>query len=352
MSCGNYTSACGICGCNPCCGHGACDPANVIYQSTCADPGSLTVLRHILGLDQNLCVRRLIPSGSGGYFVARQTPNGWAMGFSTTPVVALEEFLAVQGVAFGQVLVLQSDSVMRAMNAPAVANLVLGTNAAGQAMWIPIPASTVPDPLTVGTLTVTGTANFNDVNIVGTTTMTGAATGTLATFLGLNAANEIIKGTLATSTPQAVMFFESPTSPNGATPNKAAVAGSALVIGNEINSSVAAGTLIAVINSQTLQVVEPGYYTIDYSGYVAYASTTVGGNPGILLLVNGVNVNNGNTRPDAAVTKLIRGMAITGFASRRFIAGDTLQLQLASSTGAAPNPETYEVRLRATRLGA
>ena len=348
MSCGNYTTICGACNCNPCCCSSPCAPANTIYEGTCSDPGSLTSLKHLLGLDQQFCERRLIPSGSGGYLVARQTPNGWAIGFSTTPTVALEEFLAVQGVAFGQVLVQQSDNVMRAMNGPAVANLVLGTNAAGQAMWIPIPAATVPDPLTVADLNVTNVANFNDVNIAGTTTMTGAATGTLTNILGLNATNEVIKGTIATTTPQSVTFFEAPTSPSATTPNSGVTAGGLLTIGNEVSSSLAAGALIGVTNSQTLAVVQAGYYLIDYcAGVVSNANAAM--TPSVQLLINGVIVNNGNSRAGPAGTPNRTALTCTGIDGRRMVAGTTIQLQMASGSGS--NISVYEARIRFTRIG-
>jgi hypothetical protein len=351
MSCGNYTTVCGTCSCNPCCGQGACDPANVIHQGTCTDPGTATVLRHLLGLDQQFCKRRLIPAGSGGFLVARQTPNGWDIKFSTAPTVALEAFLAVQGVAFGQVLVQQSDSVMRAMNPPVTANLVLGTNAAGQAMWIPIPAATVPDPLTVADLTVTNLATINNLAVTGTPVFSGLGTGALVSFLGLDAANNVIKGTPATTGTQVASFFEAPTSPSATTPNSGATAGNLLTIGNLLFDSVgtAGGSLFTATNSQTLTCLTAGVYIVDFGGQVTWTGGS-SGQAAIQLLVNGVVVNNGNARPDATITSILRNANLWGQNMRRFVVGDTVQLQLGATSGT--NTQVYEARVNFTRTGA
>lgn len=344
---------CSVCHTNPCCCQSPCDPANNIYEGTCVDPGTATVLRHLLGLDQQFCQRRLIPAGSGGFLVARQTPNGWAIGFSTAPTVALEEFLAVQGVAFGQVLVQQSDSVMRAMNPPVTANLVLGTNAAGQAIWMPIPAATVPDPLTVSTLTVTGLTLLNNLEVTGTPVLSGLGTSALVSFIGLDASNNVVKGTPATTGVQVASFFEAPTSPSATVPNAAAAAGSLLTIGNLLFDSVlpvvAGGALWTATNSQTLTCLTAGVYIVDFGGQLVWSGGS-SGQGAIQLLVNGVPVNNGNARPDATITSTLRNANYWGQNMRRFAVGDTAQLQLGASSGA--NTGVYEARINFTRTGA
>lgn len=337
--------SCGGCGCDQ------CRPANTVFESTCTDPGSITALRHLLGLDAQFCERRLLP-GTGGFLVARLTPNGVLIGFSNTPTVALEEFLAVQGVAFGQVLVQQSDNVMRAMNGPAVANLVLGTNAAGQAMWIPIPAATVPDPLTVTDLTVTNLATLNNVAISGGVVFSGLGTGTLAFTLGVDAGGNLIQGTPATTGVQVAAFFEAPTSPAPVPgPNDGATAGNNLTIGNLIFDSVGTpgGALWTATNSQTLTCLTAGVYIVDFGGEVFYTGGS-SGQPAINLLVNGVNVNNGNARSDASITTTLRVANVWGQNMRRFAVGDTVQLQLGASSGI--NTHVQEARVNFQRTGA
>lgn len=284
--------------------------------------------------------------------MARQTPNGWLIGFSTTPTVALEEFLAVQNVAFGQVLVQQSDSVMRAMNPPVVANLVLGTNAAGQAVWIPIPAATVPDPLTVADLTVTNLATLNNVTVAGGVSFTGLGTAALVSVLGLDAGGNLVKGTPATTGTQVASFFESPTSPAPVPgPNDGATAGNPLTIGNLLFDSVGTpgGSLFTATNSQTLTCLTAGVYIVDFGGEIYYTSGS-SGQPGINLLVNGVSVNAGNGRSDAAITTTLRVANVWGQNMRRFAVGDTVQLQLGASSGS--NTHVQEARVNFTRTGS
>lgn len=339
-----------------CCGGAGCSQcqeANTIYAATCADPGSLTTLRHLAGYDAQFCKRRLLP-GTGGYLVARQTPNGWLIGFSTTPTIALEEFLAVQGVTFGQLLVQQSDNVMRAMNPPAVANLVLGTDAGGNAMWIPIPAATVPDPLVVNDLTVTNLATLNNVAISGGVNFTGLGTGTLVFTLGVDGSGNLIQGTPATTGVQVAMFYQQATSPGpGLGPNDTAAPGDMLTIGNLLFDSVLpavpGGALITVTNSQMLTVVTDGLYVLTWGGEVSYGGGGFG-TPSINLLINGMEVNRGYARGGYGGLEVNRALSVAGSESRRLVAGTTIQLQLDAASG--NNSHTYEVRLTATRLGA
>lgn len=310
----------------------------------------MTFGSHLAVLDQQFCERRLLP-GSGGYLVARQTPSGWRFQFTTQPNVALDEYDAQQSVVFGQFVILQTDGVMRAMNPPAVAGLVPVTNALGQPSWAPIPAATVPDPLTVATLTVTGNTDLNNVEVGGGVVLSGLGTGALTSFLGLDASNNVIKGTPATTGVQVAAFFESPTSPNAATPNSGATAGSNLVIGNLLFDSVGTpgGALWTATNSQTLTCLTAGVYIVDFGGQMTYTSGS-SGNPAIILLVNGVPVNNGNARSDAGLTTVLRGANLWGQNMRRFSVGDTVQLQLGASSGT--NTGVYEARVNFTRTGA
>lgn len=343
------------CSCNQnpcCCGTSPCHPGNVIYQAECPDPGSVTALRHLLGLDEQFCKRRLLP-GTGGYLIARQTGSGtWVYAFSTTPVVDLEEFTAIQSQAFGQLLVQGADDIMRAMNGPAVANLVLGTNAAGQAIWIPIPPATVPDPLTVANLTVTTLATIASMAISGTINFTGLGTTTPAFLLGIDASGNLVKGDPATTGVQVASFFESPTSPSAATPNAGAAAGSLLTIGNLIYDSVLplvpGGSLFTATNSQTLTCITAGTYDVQWGGQITWDSGS-SGRPAMPLLVNGITVNNGNSRP-TGVTTTQRAANLWCGNPRRFAVNDTVQVQMGSGVGA--NTNAYEVRVNFTRTGA
>lgn len=341
--------ACSTCSCDPCSCGSSCRPANTVYDCAAADPGIATSGRHLEVLDSKFNVRRL--QNAAGFLVNRQNGSGaWEQAWSTTPNVALAGFQATTNVAFGSILVQGSDGVLRYLIPPASANLYPRTDASGNLIFATLPTQSVPDPLTVTTANVT-TLNLGSGVITGALQFTGLPTSAPTFFLGVDGSGNLVQGTPANTGSQSVMFFEAPTSPSAATPNRTTVPGDPLVIGNEIDFSSTSGALIAVTNSVTLTVVLAGFYQLDYSGYVSYVNAAVGGNPAIILLINGIAVNNGNSRPDAALTRVVRGAPLTGIAQRRLAAGDTIQLQLAATSGAAANVETYEVRLRATRTG-
>lgn len=341
--------SCTTCSQTPCCcGSSPCSPANTIHQAACTDPGVAQVGRYLSVLDSQFCARRLAP-GDGGFLVlslnSSGTPN---IEFTNAPDVTLQDFTATQGQLFGTLLVQNADDVIRALTGPSVANLVLLTDASGNLYFDALPAATVPDPLTVTTLTATnytlGTGVFT-----GVPQFTGLSAGTFTTVVGLDASGNLVTGTLASNTVQSVMFFEAPTSPSATTPNSAATAGSLLVIGNEIESSAASGTLVGVTNSQTLAVVQAGFYEIDYEGQVVMNGNTAG-TPSIQLLINGVIVSNGNSRAGVAGGPIRGSVAISSHYERSLSAADTIQLQLAAGSGASLS--VYEVRLRATRIGS
>lgn len=353
MSCGNYTSVCGVCGCNngSCgCAQQACQPANVIYEATCPDPGTVTRAAHLSVRDAQFCDRRLIP-GTGGYLIAAQTPNGWQIFFTTTPSVSLEELQAVAGSVFGNLVVIGSDGVMRKLVGPAVANQVILTNASGQPYFGPIPTATVPDPLTVGTLTVTGLTTLNNVAVSGGMNFTGLGTSAPSFLLGLDASGNLVKGDPATTGVQVAQFFESPTMPSAATPNVNAGAGSNLTIGNLVFDSVGTpgGALFTATNSQVLTCLTAGTYKVEWGGQVTWDSGS-SGRPGMILLVNGVPVSNGNSRSATGVTTTERSANLWCSIARRFAAGDTVQVQMGSAGGS--NTNAYEVAVNFERTGA
>lgn len=333
------------CSCSP------CQPANVVYQASCTDPGSVTALRHLLGLDANFCSRRLLP-GVGGFLVARQTGSGtWVYAFTNAPVVDLETYQAIAGQVIPNLVVQGSDNILRELLGPAVANRILLTNAAGQLIFAPIPTATVPDPLTVTDLTVNNVATLNDVTVAGGVNFSGLGTGTLSFFLGVDAGGNLIQGTPATTGVQSCMFYEWPVSPAGANfPNAAVTANNLLTIGNLLYDSVLpvvpGGALITAINSQTLSVLTAGNYVLDWCGQVEGSN----GSPSINLLINGVNVNSANGTIQGTVLTTGRSANLAGFETRRLAVGTTIQLQLGAQSGASI--ATYEVRLRAQRIGA
>ncbi len=340
------------CNSNPCqCGQSPCQPANVIYRALCTDPGSVAALAHLSGLDSQFCEKRLLP-GTGGYLVAQQNSSGtWQIAFSSAPTVAVGDITAVINQTFGKFVVNGSDNIQRQLTGPATAGLILTTNAAGDLIFTTFPVQTVPDPLVVNTITAAN-FTFGAGTFTGVPVFSGLSTGALVSSLGLNASNQLVKGDPSTTGVQGCMFFESPTSPSAATPNSGVVAGGLLTIGNLLADSVLpavpGGALFSATNSQTLQCVTAGWYEIIYVGGIVMPANN-SGSPSMQLLVNGVIVSNGSSR--AGLAGPIRGeVSVCGIFQRRFAAGDTVQLQLASGSGA--NLATYEVRLTAKRTGS
>lgn len=325
-----------------------CQPANVIYRSQCTDPGSVVSLHHLSGLDAQFCPKRLLP-GDGGFLFAEQNSSGsWVIKFSPSPTIILGDQVAVLNQTFGKLVVNGSDNIQRQLTGPSTAGLTLMTNASGDLIFTTFPTQNTPDPLTVNTINAAN-FTFGSGTFTGTPIFTGLATSTIVSTVGLDATGNLVKGNPLTAFIQDVTFFESPTSPSPTTPNAAVTAGGMLTIGNEISSSTTSGALISATNSQTLTVVQAGYYLFHWGGQVVMGANSAG-TPAINLLLNGLNVNTGNSRPLVGGGPIRGAQALIGFDGRRLPAGTTIQLQLNSGSGA--NLATYEVRLQATRIGA
>lgn len=331
------TCGCGGCGCS------ACQPALTIYQSPCPDPGVTNFGAALPVLDQNFCPRRLANPAVNSFLVGYNTPQGYQVLFANSPQVALDAFPVVSGGTIGNLVVEGSDNVLRQLTLPSVAGLYLSTNASGQLVAGPLPPASVPDPLSVTTLNAT-TATIGTLTVTGQISAANMATGTVANLVGIDAGGNLVKGAPAATGVQVAMFFESNTSPSASTPNSGATAGSFLVIGNLLYDS--GGAIVTVTTSQILTVQVAGKYVITWDGQVGYTGGGTG-RPSIALFINGVLVNNGNSRP-TNVSTTDRTCALCGMEARPLAANDTIQLQLGSGSGT--NTHVYEVRLIATKI--
>lgn len=340
----SYSTNCGCGGC----GCTACQPANTVFNSTCTDPGAVNQGAALAVYDASFCHRRL--ANQAGLVVINLTPSGYQVKATTEPQVAFSTFSVASGGTVGSLLVQGLDQIIRTLLPPNTSGLYLSTNGVGQFVLAPLPTFSVPDPLTVTTATITNLTATN-ATVSGSVVFSGVTTGTAVATLGVDAGGNVVKSTGSTAGVQSSLYYEAPTIPSASNPNATTVPGSMLVIGNEVNSSLSSsGQLLSVNNSQTLEVVQAGFYLIDWTAYIAYADATVGGNPAVLLLINGVVVSNGNGYPSTDVVRMVRGANIAGTHQRRLNMGDTVQLQLAvsSNTGA----RARQVTLRATRIGA
>lgn len=338
----------------PSCGNGysgnccpTCQPANVIYQGECTDPGTLNPARFLSVLDYKFCERRL--TNAPGFLVANQNGSGnFGIGFTTIPQVQLNEYVATADTTFGNLVVMGADYRWRYLQGPASLGLFLQTDSNGNLFFGSPPAATVPDPLAINDLSVANTATINDLVTNGTVTLNNIPSGTVTNLLGLDASNEVVTQSLAAGI-SASMFFESSTSPNsGTAPNKTKTNGQYLVIGNRLFDSGA--NLISVSTSESITVNVAGKYLLIWQ-----AQTRSGGaaapKMGVWLEINGVIVNWGTGRTDGEVTAGAASTPVfwqlSGMEARSLAANDVLKLQLSE---VATNSEIFEVRLIAVKF--
>lgn len=336
-------STCLTCGSgllNNCCP--TCQPAQSIYQGECQDPGTLSPGRFLPVLDYKFCERRL--STGAGFLVSNINGSGNA-GFvwTTTPQVQLTDYEAADNTTFGQFVVMGSDYRWRALSAANLTSgLFLQTNGAGQLIFGSPPAATIPDPLAVNDLSVANEATINDLTTSGTLTLNNLNTGTVVNLLGLDVSNEVVLQAITAST-AASMFFESPTSPNAAAPNKNKTNGQYLVIGNRLFDSGA--NLISVTTSEAITVNVTGKYVILWT---VESRLLANGKVGAWLEINGTIVNQGNGRTDSEIGNSLSAQAttLTGIEVRTLTANDVIKLQLSATA----STQTFEARLIAIKF--
>lgn len=329
---------------NCCCS--TCQPANVIYRGECQDPGTLTTLRYLSGLDYKFCPGRL--ANSGGLLNAIQNGSGnWSLSFQNTPKLDPEVVTAAEDVTFGNLFVLGSDNRMRQLEVPATSGLFMQTNASGNLVLSAPPAATIPDPLVINDLTVTDDAVINDLTTNGIVTLNNIPSGTVANLLGLDASNVVVRQALAAGIAVS-MFYESSSSPGVGAPNELKVNGEFLIIGNRLFDSGA--NLISVSTSESLTVNVAGKYLLFWQlqSQVSGAART---NVGAWLQLNGVIVNRGDGRTTSPIvggdssTPAI--FHLTGMEARSLAAGDVIQIQLSET---ATSIISVEARLIAIKF--
>lgn len=339
MSC-STCSSCNGCGCDQ------CRPANTVFRATCTDPGTITFGTYLYFLDAQFCPARLV--GAEGIVQSRQDGSGnFQITVTESPQIDLPTTQAVVGTPIPNLIGIDSNDFWYEIIGPALANQILLTNAAGQLIFGPIPAATVPDPLTLANITATTLLTGAALTVTGATTLSGAAAGTITGVLGVNGAGLVVTQTVASLAAACAMFFESPTSPGASYPNTAVTAGSNLTIGNLLFDS--GSTLINVTTSQTLTVAVAGAYVLQWGGMMSHTVISAW-RTGIQLVINGLVVSNGSVNPSEAISSQQVNVVQNCTYSRRLAVGDTIQLKINPAAGA--NLQTYEVWLNATRVSA
>lgn len=344
MSCSN--GYCGTCGFNPCCCD-QCSPSNVIYRGSCQDPGSLSSLRFVSGLDYKFCSGRL-QSGTGFLNSVTNGSGNSVITWTDTPKIDPESVTATENVTFGNLMILSADNRMRQLEVPVDSGLFLQTNGSGNLILGAAPTATVPDPLVVNDLTVANLAEIEDLTVNGDVEVNNLATGTAVNLLALDATNKVILQSLSQGL-SISMFFESPTSPNASVPNKTKVSGDYLIIGNRIFDSGQEN--ISVTTSESLTVQDAGNYLILWTAQIRAGGSTSSGKFGVWLEINGTTVNYGNGRTDGNVSGVdVDGgqmFGAFGMDVRTYAANDVIKLLLNEN---CPQEEVFEVRLIAVRI--
>lgn len=268
--------------CPPCEGTQAQLPS----QCQCPDPGTVALGGNVIVADQNLCPKRLLPlrDGSGNILGAlifiggAGTPNA-AVQASNAPAVLYPPLSPASGQAFGALVIASgaTGAHMRVLP-PAIADLFLQTDGAGNVEFGPPPVATIPNPLNAVVLNVSGATTLTGLaTLNGGIALAGVPTGTIANLLGFNSAGAVVSST--SSSPAAAinkaLFYEDTSLTAQNFPNRAIAPGSAAVIGNQIYS---ADGIAVISSSNTIKITAAGTYQIDWMG--CFGSVTTGGTTG------------------------------------------------------------------------
>lgn len=340
-------SCCSSCGTNPCnCCNQQCQPANTVYRGTCTDPGVLTSLRFLTGLDNQFCEGRLI-SGTGFLVSTLDGSGNQSIVWSQNPTLSLESYQATTNNPFGNIVIVGANGKMYQMDGPATASLFLQTNAVGQVYFGTLPATTVPDPLNITDLSVSNEATINTLTLNGQMTAPNITAGTIEDYLGLDSTNNVVQQPIADIQSQVQVFFESPTATSTLRPNDNQNANAYLTIGNTLFTSNS--SLFTVVDSQTIKCLVAGTYVITWSALVKY---TAGGawNAGAFLTVNGINVSNGGFDPNSDIGLNQNSIQIAFQYAYRFAVNDVVKLQVPSTVAA--NTDYRQVGITFVRTGA
>lgn len=344
-------SCCSGCGTNGNWGWGGCcptcAPSNVSIRGECTDPGTITSARFLVGLDTQFCHGRIV--NNAGILSNELNGSGNSMiAWRQSPKIDPEAVVAQENIAFGNILIVGSDSRLHQLEVPSTPNLVLQTNGSGDLVLNTIPAASVPDPLNVNDLGVANDATIENLEVNGDLEINNLSTGTAVNLLALDATNQVILQSLSQGL-SISMFFESPTSPNASSPNKNKITGEYLIIGNRLFDS--GQDNITVTTSESLTVLDAGNYLVFWSAQLRMGGSTTSGKFGVWLEVNGTVVNYGNGRTDGQVTGVDVNNGVMygayGMDVRPYAANDVIKLLLSEN---CPQEEAFEVRIIAVRI--
>ena len=328
--------------------------ASLPNQCQCPDPGLVALGQDVLVTDSSLCPRRLIPARDGngnvinGFLALIGSGLNASVQWVSQPSVVLPPLAVASGQSFGALIISSGPTgTQYVVVPPSALGLYLVTAGAGNLKFAALPAGSVPDPLSIGTLNLTTALNLTGTAaaaFAGAISMTGLPAGTITNPVGLNVTNQLVKGSLSTISKG--WYFEAATRTGTTYPNTALQTGGSCTIGNRLYD---ADGLASITNSTTLTLTVNGTYQIDWSG--AFGTSAGGPNdPGISLVINGSIVNPG-----------MRGLETTGAANynttpvvgRHIYAGnanDTISLQVVCPSLVGSDNSSTALNLRDVEL--
>lgn len=334
---------------SPCAGVSASLPSNC----QCADPGTILAGLNVIVSDSGNCPRRLLPLRDGDLNVLNSflylegngaTPS---IKFTQQPAVPYPELAVIANASFGAFVVSTGDSGLHyRLSPPATANLVVQTDGSGGFKLASVPSASVPDPLTVNTLTVLETLNASGQINVGTVYGAAIPSGTIANAVGVSATGFFVKGSPVTQTAKA-LYYEDTVRDNTQSnfPNKTLLANGNCFIGNELSD---VSGLAHVQDSFTIVIDVAGSYQIDWSGCFGKPLASSDANPGVVLLINGSVKNSGMTGLSSSYTNKV-GATIIGQHLVTLNNGDLISFKVSSTASASVACQLQNLQLILTR---
>lgn len=243
-----------------------CDCSSVpqtLVQCPFPGPGILSNPRAVAAFDYRNQPGQVPSPNVASFLVAYLDGNGNpVVQWSNSPSVLPTSYpLALNQKFTGLLDAMGSSGGMRILTPTGLSAIAyLTANPDGTWNLSPAPSSTIPDPLTIGTINANA-LNSVTLNIAGLSTFTGLSAGTVTQNIGLNASNQLVTGN--TSVSAVAQYYENTSLVSVATPNSTVSIGTGVVIGNEIFDP---NGLAHVQDAQTIVVDVKGTYLVRWGG--------------------------------------------------------------------------------------
>jgi hypothetical protein len=270
-----------------------------------------------------------------GLLVITGSGQNASVGITNQPSVLYPALVVAAGQSFGALVIASGPGGLhQTITPPMTANLVLQTDGAGNLQFEPVVTS-VPDPLSIGTLNLATALNVNAPATFNGTITSALVAGVISKAIGLDASNKFVTGVLTTNSK--AWYYEAATAVSTAYPNLGLVNGQYCTIGNRLYD---ADGLINIQSGTTLALNLAGAYQIDWTG--AFSNPLTGtAYPGISLVINGTVVNPGQQGLASGGATLIGNTTlISGTHIYAGAVNDAIQLQVINPTAGSSSTLT------------